>query len=182
MLAIAGTSVLAVAVGVLSTAKFEAWGDGSAVLAAARGSGADAVVAVAIGAAALMSIAAVCSSAALVSGAMAASFSVSAELAIGVSAGVLLFRASFSGAAATAATGSAIFDSDGCAVATWLASTVAVAVSAIALALTTDDSPRIAGDTRSKFQKVLFIFLTPSHSYSTRSAIPNCSLLWLLAC
>lgn len=164
MLAIAGTSVLAVAVGVLSTAKSEAWGDGSAVVAAARGSIAAAVVAGAMGAAALMSLAAVCSSVALVSGAIAASFSASAELAIGVSAaGAMLFKASFSGAAGVAATGSTIFDSDGCAVATWLASAVAVASVAIAAVLTTDDSPRIAGDTRSKFQKVLFMFLTPSH-------------------
>lgn len=161
------------------------------MLTAARGSVAAAVLAGAIGADDWMSLAVVCSAAALVSGSIEASFSVSAVLATGVSAaGVLLFRASFSGAAGAAATGSAtisvtisaIFDSDDFAVASWLASAVAVASAAIAGTLTTDDSPRIAGDTRSKFQKVLFIFLTPSHSNSTRSAIPNCSFLWLLAC
>ncbi|MEG4293752.1 hypothetical protein Q5692_37285 [Microcoleus sp. C2C3] len=45
-----------------------------------------------------------------------------------------------------------------------MASAVAGASAAIAAALTTDDIPRIAGDTSSKFQKVLFIFLTPSRS------------------
>ena len=116
------------------------------------------------------------------SGSIEASFSVSAVWATGVStAGVLLFRASFS-AATGAATMSAIFESDDLAVASWLASAVAVASAAIAGALTTDDSPRIAGDTSNKFQKVLFIFLTPSHFNSTKSAIPNCSFLWFLAC
>ena len=148
------------------------------MLTAARGSVAAAVPAGAI--------AVVCSAAALVSGSIEASFSVSAVWATGVSAaGVLLFKASFSaatGAATISVTISAIFESDDFAVASPLASAVAVASAAIAGTLTTDDSPRIAGDTRSKFQKVLFIFLTPSHSYSTRSAIPNCSFLWLLAC
>ena len=148
------------------------------MLTAARGSVAAAVLAGAIGADDWMSLAVVCSAAALVSGSIEASFSVSAVWATGLSAaGVLLFRASFSGAA-----GAAIFDSDDFAVASPLASAVAVASAAIAGVLTTDDNPRIAGDTSNKFQKVLFIFLTPSHSNSTRSAIPNCSFLWFLAC
>ena len=179
MLAIAGTSVLAVAAGVLSTAKSEAWGDGSAVLAAARGSVAAAVVAGAIGAAELMSLPAVCSVVALVSGAIAASFSASAE------AGAMLFKARLSEAAGAAATGSAtdaaIFESDGFAVASWLASAVAGASAAIALALTTDDSPRIAGDTSNKFQKILFIFLTPSH-YRFNSISNSQLLIFVVAC
>lgn len=58
--------------------------------------------------------------------------------------------------------------------ASWFASAVAGASLAIAAAQATDDNPRIAGDTSSKFQKVLFMFLTPSHSISARAASPNC--------
>lgn len=177
----------------LCTAKSDAWGDGSAVLAAARGSVTTAVVAgaIAIGAA-------VCSAVALVSGSIFASFSgcfsASGELAIGVwAAGAMLFKASFSGAVGAAATGSAtgsatnsatdaaIFDSDDLAAASWLASAVAGASAAIALALTTDDSPRIAGDTSNKFQKILFIFLTPSH-YKFNSISNSQLLIFVVAC
>ena len=187
-------------VGVLCTAKSDAWGDGSVVFAAARGSVAAAVLAgaIAIGATDLMSLSAVCSAVALVSGSIFASFSgcfsASGELAIGVwAAGAMLFKASFSGAAGAAATVSAtgsatnsatdaaIFDSDDFAAASWLASAVAGASAARAAVLTTYDSPRIAGDTSNKFQKILFIFLTPSH-YKFNSIGNSQLLIFVVAC
>lgn len=149
------------------------------MLAAASGAVAVAGRAGALSTDGLMSLPVACSAGALVSGSIAASFSASvavapeagamaAESEVGVASIVvaiesLLFRAISSGVAGAAATGSATCDSDGTAVASWFASAVAGASVAIAPAQATDDNPRIAGDISSKFQKVLFMFLTPSH-------------------
>ena len=85
MLATAGTSIFpATSVWLLCTALFDAWGSGSAVSAAPRGSVAAAVLAGAREAADSMSLPVVCSAADLVSGSIFASFSASAELATGV--------------------------------------------------------------------------------------------------
>ena len=85
MLATAGTSIFpATSVWLLCTAKSDAWGAGSAVPAAARGSVAAAVLPGALGAADEMSLPVVCSAAALVSGSIFTSFSASAELGTGL--------------------------------------------------------------------------------------------------
>jgi len=85
VLATAGTSIFpATSVWLLSTALSDAWGSGSAVPAAVRGSVAAAVLAGALGTADSMWLPVVCTAAALVSGSIFASFSASAELATGV--------------------------------------------------------------------------------------------------
>jgi len=140
------------------------------------------------------------SAGALVSGSIEASFSASAgfasdagAIAAGSEVGVasidpesssLLFSAWASEVAGdtaiVSATDAAIVDSDGPAAASWLASDVAGASTAIAAAQATDDNPRIAGEASSKFKKVLFIFLTPSHSTRLEQQVPTaifCSCL-----
>lgn len=94
---------------------------------------------------------------------VAATVEISVEISASEAAGAATVSATGSAAVSATALESS-FDSESPAATTWFASAVAVASWAIAPAETADDNPIIAGDASSKFQIILFIFLTQSHS------------------